>query len=93
MEQLNTVANSAAQSGEVRFIKLKEVVAMCGKPRSGIYDAIKKGEFPAPMKVGGRASAWIKSEVLQWTQACIQASRTAPLPAQSLQVKDEASMI
>lgn len=87
MEQLNSVESSDAQSSEVRFIKLKEVVAMCGKSRSSIYDAIKKGEFPAPVKVGGRASAWIKSEVLQWTQACIQASRTSSLPDPSLQTE------
>ena len=68
---------TAAPAAEVKFIKLIEVLAISGKSRSSVYDAIRKGEFPAPVKVGGRASAWIKSEVLQWTQDRIRASRGA----------------
>lgn len=66
---------TATPAVEVKFIKLIEVLAISGKSRSSVYDAIRKGEFPAPVKVGGRASAWIKSEVLQWTQDRIRASR------------------
>lgn len=58
---------------EVRFIRLKEVLAICGKSRSSVYESIKKGTFPAPVKLGGRSSAWVKSEVLQWAETCIQA--------------------
>jgi prophage regulatory protein len=61
---------------ELRLIRLKEVLAICGKSRSSVYEAIKKGEFPSPVKLRGRSSAWIKSEVLQWAEACIRASRT-----------------
>lgn len=75
MEEVST-PTTTEQVAEVKFIKLTEVLAISGKSRSSIYDAIKKGEFPAPVKVGGRASAWIKSEVLQWTQNCILASRS-----------------
>jgi prophage regulatory protein len=60
---------------ELRFIRLREVLAICGKSRSSIYDAIKDGAFPAPVNVGGRSTAWVKSEVLQWAQACIDSSR------------------
>lgn len=39
----------------VRFLRLKEVLAICGKPRSSVYDAIKKGDFPKPVSsAGGR---------------------------------------
>ena len=60
---------------DVRFIRLKEVLAICGMSRSSMYEAIKEGEFPAPIKLRGRSSAWIKSEVVQWVQSCIEASR------------------
>lgn len=66
---------AAAPAPEVRFIRLKDVLAICGKSRSSIYDAIKKGEFPRPVKLQGRSSAWIKSEIEQWVQSCIKASR------------------
>jgi prophage regulatory protein len=63
------------EPAELRFIRLKEVLAICGKSRSSVYEAIKKGEFPAPIKLHGRSSAWIKSEILQWAEGCIRASR------------------
>jgi prophage regulatory protein len=67
--------NETAIPDEVRFIKLREVLTICGKSRSSVYAAIRRGNFPAPVKLGQRSSAWIKSEVLQWAQACIDSSR------------------
>jgi prophage regulatory protein len=63
---------------DVRFIRLKEVVDIC-KSRASIYDAIKKGEFPKPVKLGARSSAWIKSEVEQWAIQRIRARRSKPV--------------
>ena len=50
---------------DIRFIRLKEVMAICGKSRSSVYDAIKRGAFPRPVKLQGQSTAWIKSEVEQ----------------------------
>lgn len=76
-----TVERRASSScADVRFIRLKEVLAICGKSRSSVYDAVKKGDFPKPVKLHGRSSAWIKSEVEQWAVECIRASRPAPKP-------------
>jgi prophage regulatory protein len=66
---------SLACSPEVRLIRLSEVLAICGKSRSSVYELIQKGAFPAPVKLGGRSSAWIKAEVLAWVENCIRASR------------------
>ena len=63
--------------GEERFIRLGEVLATCGKSRSSVYAGIKEGTFPPPVKLQGRSSAWLRSEVLRWMQACIEASRPA----------------
>lgn len=73
-QRTNAVVERRASTDrpDVRFFRLKEVLAICGKSRSSIYDAIKKGEFPQPVKLGGRTSAWLKSEVEQWA---IQRSR------------------
>lgn len=67
--------SSPKSSPELCFIRLKEVLSICGKSRSSVYASIKSGNFPAPIKVGGRSSAWVKSEVLQWAQSCIDCSR------------------
>ena len=66
---------ASSNRADVRFLRLKEVLAICGKSRSSIYDAIKKGGFPKPVKLSGRSSAWIKSEVEQWAVDCIRARR------------------
>lgn len=75
MKKSEYSVSSTSLPDEVRFIKLREVQTICGKSRSSIYAAIKNGNFPAPVKLGERSSAWIKSEVLQWAQACIDSSR------------------
>ena len=75
MTQFDTdvFARTTAPTAELRLIRLREVMAICGMARSTIYAAIKKGSFPAPVKLHGRSSAWIKSEVLDWAEACIKA--------------------
>ena len=64
---------TGTQKKEIRFIRLKEVLSICGKSRSSDYDAIKKGQFPKPVKLHGRSTAWVRSEVEQWAQECIDA--------------------
>jgi len=75
MKKYEASAWSVGESADFRLIRLKEVLAICGKSRSSVYDAIKKGQFPSPVKLRGRSSAWIKSEILQWAEGCIRASR------------------
>jgi prophage regulatory protein len=82
-QQTVNVAVERRASGnraDVRFLRLKEVLAICGKSRSSVYDAIKKGDFPKPVKLSGRSSAWIKSEVEQWAVNCIRGRRQDSQP-------------
>lgn len=55
-----------------RFLRIKEVMSLCGKSRASIYAAIKKGEFPKAVKLGGRSSGWVKSEIDAWIERCIR---------------------
>lgn len=66
---------ASSNRADIRFIRLKEVMAICGKSRSSVDDAIKRGTVPRPVKLQGRSAAWIKSEVEQWAMQCIRASR------------------
>ena len=34
---------ASSNRADVRFLRLKEVLAVCGKSRSSVYNAIKKG--------------------------------------------------
>jgi prophage regulatory protein len=48
------------------LLRLREVRRRTGKSRSGIYRGIADGTFPAPVKLGERASAWVESEIEAW---------------------------
>ena len=60
-----------------KFLKLPEVRNRTGKSRSSIYQGVKDGTFPKQIKIGGpRAVGWIESEIEDYLQACIEASRS-----------------
>ncbi len=60
-----------------KFLKLPEVRIRTGKSRSSIYQGVKDGTFPKPIKLGGpRAVGWIEAEIEAYNQACIEASRS-----------------
>lgn len=48
------------------LLRLPEVENATGKKRSAIYAEISAGTFPAPVKIGARASAWVAAEVQSW---------------------------
>lgn len=49
-----------------KFIRLNQVKEKTGLSRSSIYQFIKEGKFPAQVKLGQRAAAWVDSEVDDW---------------------------
>lgn len=61
------------------LLRLPDVEARTGLRRSHIYHLSSRGQFPRPLKLGDRASAWVAGEVDDWIMARIRASgRTAP---------------
>lgn len=57
--------NTARQQID-RMLRRKEVEIYTGLKRSTIYDRIKAGTFPKPIKIGARAVAWPESVIRQW---------------------------
>jgi prophage regulatory protein len=53
--------------------RLPSVKARTGLSRSEIYRRVALGRFPAPVKLGERASAWNTAEINQWIAARIAA--------------------
>lgn len=49
-----------------RFIRLPEVINRTGYRRTSIYEKISEGTFPAPIKLGPRAVAWVSEEIDKW---------------------------
>ncbi|MFE0585373.1 helix-turn-helix transcriptional regulator [Pantoea vagans] len=56
-----------------RFMRLPEVIHVCGLSRSTIYDLISRSAFPAQVSLGGKNVAWLASEVSAWMNARIAA--------------------
>ena len=50
----------------MRLIRLKEVMSCSGLARSTIYKYIAAEKFPRPVPLGGRAVAWVDSEIDAW---------------------------
>ena len=57
------------------ILRLPAVKTSTGLSRSTIYLRISQGSFPKPVSLGGRAVGWLESEIQEWLQRQIEASR------------------
>lgn len=55
--------------------KLVEVKKNTGLSGSSIYRLASKGQFPKPIKLSQRSSGWLKSEIDEWLDERVEASR------------------
>jgi predicted DNA-binding transcriptional regulator AlpA len=61
---------------DVSFLRLPEVKAVTGLSKTSIYELVRSKSFPAPVRLGPRAVAWVRSEVRQWALERVHASRS-----------------
>lgn len=64
---------TAPASGALILERLPQVKARTGLSRSELYRRMAAGDFPQPVKLGTRASAWNASEVDRWITGRITA--------------------
>jgi len=67
---------------DVSFLRLPQVKSVTGLSKSSLYALIRANSFPAPVQLGPRTVAWVRSEIKQWAADRILTSRTA-VPAPS----------
>lgn len=48
------------------ILRKPRVLATIGMGNTWLYDAIARGDFPAPVKLGARAVGWRRSDVESW---------------------------
>ena len=53
-----------------KLIRLPAVQAATALGRNTIYEAMKRGTFPRPIKIGKRAVAWRSADIEGWVNAC-----------------------
>jgi predicted DNA-binding transcriptional regulator AlpA len=81
MSSLHNAAKGARSASsidldEVIFLRLPEVKAVTGLSKSSLYALVREKSFPAPVRLGVRTVAWVRSEVRQWAAQRVHASRT-----------------
>ncbi|MHA6197184.1 helix-turn-helix transcriptional regulator [Pseudomonas wadenswilerensis] len=64
-------------AGDIEFIRLREVKRITGMGTTYIYEKMKTRDFPGQIKLGPRAIAWIKAEVLAWAREKVVSARAA----------------
>ena len=58
-----------------RILRLPSVRERTGLSRSSIYLRISEDRFPRPISLGERAVGWLESEITEWLNRRIEASR------------------
>jgi len=59
-----------------KLLRIDAVIETTAIKKSSIYERIKSGTFPKPVKIGF-ASAWLESEVQEWVRQRVSDSRRA----------------
>lgn len=62
-------------SNEPTLLRRPQVQQRTGLSRTTLYEYIKDGEFPAPVRLGARAVGWLESEVSEWIHARVKLTR------------------
>jgi prophage regulatory protein len=50
------------------FLRLPQVCSRVGLRPTRLYQLVGDGDFPAPVRLGERAVAWVEGEVEKWIQ-------------------------
>ena len=62
-----TLAIGAVSTDAVpAFYRLRDVMRITALSRSTVYRRVAEGRFPAPVNLGGRASAWQRAALQAW---------------------------
>lgn len=66
---------SASTKHSERLLRMPDVISRVGIKRSQIYALVRAGEFPQPIRLSERATAWVESEIDDWITAQVRHSR------------------
>lgn len=55
-----------AETHQTRLIRRSEVETLTALSRSTIYKKMEMGDFPQPIRIGGRSVRWRLADVQNW---------------------------
>ncbi|OJW58058.1 MAG: hypothetical protein BGO57_12430 [Sphingomonadales bacterium 63-6] len=59
-------AETIIEQTKDRLITIKEVMARTSLSRAHVYTLVKRGDLPAPIKLGAKCSRWSEQELDRW---------------------------
>lgn len=62
-----------ADLAELALLDIKAVSALVGLKSSAIFDRVRAGTFPEPVRMGARCTRWPAGKVRDWLRAQIEA--------------------
>ena len=68
--------SEAALDADEALLRLAETRFYSGHGPSWTWDAVKRGDFPAPIHIG-KSARWLRSECRTWQRKQIERSRGA----------------
>jgi prophage regulatory protein len=60
------------QQTPIRLLRTAAVEKMTSLSRTEIYNRVKRGEFPKPIKLGRRSNAWPESAIEDWIKNLVK---------------------
>lgn len=63
-----------------QFLRLPQLQARVPLSRATIYQRVAAGSFPAPIRIGPHAVAWLESDVEEWIAAQVRSARGDEVP-------------
>lgn len=66
---------------EPAILRRPQVEQRTGLSRSTLYQYIKDGDFPRPVRLGLRAVGWLESDISDWIAARVKGARQGHAPA------------
>lgn len=66
---------------EPAILRRPQVEQRTGLSRSTLYQYIKDGDFPKPVRLGLRAVGWLESDIGAWIAARVKGARQGNAPA------------
>jgi prophage regulatory protein len=72
-----TAAEQPTAAAPLCLLRLPDVIVRVGLRRTAVYDAVKAGTFPQPIKLSRRCVCWSSDEIEKWVRARIAEARGA----------------
>jgi prophage regulatory protein len=59
------------------LLRITKVQARTGLSRASVWRLVRDASFPAPVRIGRRAVAWLDTEIDSWIANCVKARNTS----------------